>query len=336
MLHRLTDNKEICLKLIKKENILLQDFEECCLDLVQKNKEFVKEIWNAFLEEDKVIPCWENVLVYWKNYGFTSIMDSFLSKYMSQLCYGEEYILSEQFISDLIIREISSEAFETFILSYRLEMFDISLEMFDQEKISILIRHKYFEITPEYSEQMKNNFPELWTEFIILNKKTVLSKWKEYTMTDIQIRQLIESDGLDDEEKVFLIDEMSDGIDINVAQIIYVLSCPVKKEIWDAAWKFFDKEQKIEVLTKQFNLYTLDELEQKVTELGGKYADLADRTRRHDVKLSMSDMNYKFSEVLQKKGYLSSVTIGSEKIQDNITYENKVEKFIVCRVRKKN
>lgn len=70
-----------------------------------------------------------------------------------------------------------------------------------------------------------------------------------------------------------------------VATKMVVLKLPVTKEIVDIAMNCVDQKNKAEILFTNIDVYGADDLPRKFNELGGQYADLVDRTKRHEVLL---------------------------------------------------
>lgn len=328
--------EDVCRDLISKENIILTDFEMCCTRQITGNESVVKQIWDNFLLMDKVKITWRNIILYLEYHSFSEILEIFLSKHMKELCdEGNHQTLSSVLVEKVLLSNITLEAFEIFILHNKLGNFDIPFTDFPSEKIKLLIKHKYFEFTPKNSKRLCEEFPELWETFIILNKETFLMNLSDYDVEDADIRKLILSEEFTDEEKVILISKLENGLDEDIAQLIYKMRCPVDKSVWEDAWKYYDEHQKLNVIISQSPKYSVDEIEVKLREIGGSYAGLAERGNRHEEKIPMSPLNYDLAKVLEKKGYLSSVEVTHKKTQDRITFEDKSEEILICRVRKK-
>ncbi|MFQ7716386.1 MAG: hypothetical protein ACLRIT_07675 [Blautia sp.] len=75
----------------------------------------------------------------------------------------------------------------------------------------------------------------------------------------------------------------------------------VTKEIVDIAMNCVDQKNKAEILFTNIDVYGADDLPRKFNELGGQYADLVDRTKRHEVLLSATQgKHYLLAEYLEK------------------------------------
>ena len=82
-----------------------------------------------------------------------------------------------------------------------------------------------------------------------------------------------------------------------------------------------------EVLSNKIQIFSMTELSEKFISLGDVYKPLADRTRRHTVKLFHSEYNEKLAKYLCKKGYLTSADNTMLKVM------GEDEPYILCRVK---
>ena len=88
------------------------------------------------------------------------------------------------------------------------------------------------------------------------------------------------------------------------------------------------------ILFTNIDVYGVDDLPQKFNELGGEYADLADRTKRHEVLLSATQEHYLLAEYLEKIGYITSKEEKTETQYDPDLEKEKTQKFLKLRVKK--
>lgn len=106
------------------------------------------------------------------------------------------------------------------------------------------------------------------------------------------------------------------------------------KEIVDIAMNCVDQKNKAEILFTNIDVYGADDLPRKFNELGGQYADLVDRTKRHEVLLSATQEHYLLAEYLEKIGYITSKEEKTETQFDPALERKKTQKFLKLRVKK--
>lgn len=119
-----------------------------------------------------------------------------------------------------------------------------------------------------------------------------------------------------------------------VAMKMAALKLPVTKDIADAAMDCVGQQDKSEILFANIGVYGAGELPRKFNELGGIYANLADRTKRHEVLLPATLEYYSLAEYLKNIGYITSVEEKIEKQYDAALEKEKTQKFLKLRIKK--
>ena len=120
-----------------------------------------------------------------------------------------------------------------------------------------------------------------------------------------------------------------------VAMKMDKLRVPVTKDIVDAAMNCVDEKNQAKILFANCSIYDAEDLQQKFSKLGEEYADLVDRTRRHDVILSATPEHYLLAEYLKKIGYITSKEEIKTKYDAALELErDKTQKFLKLRVKK--
>lgn len=181
---------------------------------------------------------------------------------------------------------------------------------------------------------MKEGFSELYTEFILCNKEIFISKIEDYALDIQDIESLVTTNDLTEDEKIAVIGMMNlNTMTLSIARVIRMLRVGIEKTVADKAWKLLPEKERYELFMNQIELYTMGELACKFSEFKGAYASLADLTKRHNVTLSHTEYNQKLMEYLKTIGYLTSVDYKIEKKRDVITFDEKVNKIIIGRVK---
>jgi len=336
ILEKITDNKDICEALIEKEDVVLQNFKECCFNKIEESEEMVQAIWNKFLSTKKVAVSWSNIMIYWQQFKLTSILLDYIELNIEELLETHDCdSVSDEIIKDVLIEDMGLEAYRKFVSNFKVAEFDIPFTDIPQEQMHVLVQCHYFELTSERFAEMKKNLPEICIEFILCNKEAFLSEIEDYALDISDIESLVVSTELTEDEKLAVISTIDLNVmTLSIARVIRIFKIGVEKNIVEKAWKLLPDEERYELFLNQIALYTKEELASKFAEFKGNYAPLADRTKRHNVILSDTDYNRKLMEYLKSIEYLTSVDYETKKSSDRITYEEKIEKIIIGRVKR--
>ena len=211
---------------------------------------------------------------------------------------------------------------------FRLEDFNHSLGDFTREQVEVLIESKYFKISPDQYSDLKQYYPQLGFKFIVLNKDDFIRQIDDYQLEEADAEELLDSNALTEKEKKAIIEAMGiNHITEKIAIVIFEMTIPLEKEIVNTAWELLPEEKCYQLLLNQIQIFSMAELSEKFVSLGGVYKPLADRTRRHTVKLFRNEYNQKLAEYLYRKDYLTS----KENVM--IKENGKEEPYILCRVK---
>ena len=190
---------------------------------------------------------------------------------------------------------------------FRLEDFNHSLGDFTRKQVEALIDSKYFKISPEQYLDLKQYYPEQCLQFIILNKDDFIRQIESYELDETHVEELLDSNKLTENEKKVIIEAIgTNHITEKMAFVIHEMTIPLEKEIVNTAWELLPKEKCYQLLLNQIQIFSMAELSEKFISLGGVYKPLADRSRRHTVKLFYNEYNRKLAEYLYQKDYLTS------------------------------
>ena len=328
MIHKLQTNLDLCREIIKKEDICIKDLSQCCLEIVQEKGEDAIWLWNVFLDTEKVIPSWKNVLFYFRYFGLTVSLEDFISAKIDTLMLDSAKETNIAFTRSILLHNFNISVYRKLIGIFRLEDFNHSLGDFTREQVDALIESKYFKMSPNQYADLKQYHPELGLKFIVLNKDDFIRQIEDYELEEVDVEELLGSNALTENEKKAIIEAMGTSrITEKMAFIIYEMTTPLEKEVVNTAWELLPKEKCYQLLLNQIQIFSMTELSEKFISLGGVYKPLADRTRRHTVKLFHSEYNEKLAKYLCKKGYLTSADNTMLKVM------GKDEPYILCRVK---
>lgn len=328
MIQKLQMNPDLCKEIIKKEEVLINDLSHCCLEIVEEKGEEAMWIWDTYLDTEKVIPSWKNVLFYFQYFKLTVSLEDFISAKIDTLMLDSAKETNIAFTRTILLHNFNISVYRKLIGIFRLEDFNHSLGDFTREQVDALIELKYFKMSPNQYADLKQYHPELGLKFIVLNKDDFIRQIEDYELEEVDVEELLDSNALTENEKKAIIEAMGTSrITEKMAFIIYEMTTPLEKEVVNTAWELLPKEKCYQLLLNQIQIFSMTELSEKFISLGDVYKPLADRTRRHTVKLFHSEYNEKLAKYLCKKGYLTSADNTMLKVM------GEDEPYILCRVK---
>lgn len=315
---------ELCKEVIDHENIIWKDFTGCCV-CEEKYKQERKQIWDYILEKDKIINAWETFVGYYMEYSITNELLEWTEKNITELikCDRPDN-LTDIIIKDLIIKNISYETFSLIISTYNIEYFDLDLAKFEYDRIEVLVNNRYVPYSHEYLKSMYKVAPEQVVNYLICNKNEFVNDIENVDLEIETVSALIARNCFNELEINSLLRQVPiSNVDETLAMEIRKLNIPVEKRIVDRAWELLKVENRYQLLLNQIDIFTIQEISEKLHSLAFEYKQLADISRRHKEFLPID--KYGYNEKLLKKlwnlDYISSYRIDEYYIEDTPKHE---------------
>ena len=332
LLGRSIDNQALCIKIIEHEEFCMADITCCCNDQITEKKTAVKEIWDALLENDKILPAWENVNRYWSVFKFTRSLLDFMESHIETLASADSQYISDDFIRGFISTEIADEAFKILLPCIRMNNFDITLDSVAESKISIMIGCKYFKFTAVRYEEIKNSFPDLCLEFILHNQADYIDAINDIKMDSNLLENLLFSNKIEITQQ--LLDTFGTEYMTNrIAKKLQAMGLTMNLKIFNAAWGCLDESGKQNLMLEHLELLDADAIYSCFTELEKWYSDFLDRSKLHGVELANTPGNQKLAERLKTVDYITSYQLKERREYDSVMETERVRKVILCRVK---
>lgn len=309
ILERLFDcNVDLCLSILDKENVIWDNIESCCICSNDK-KEERKVIWDYVLKNRKIKEVWNNYFGYYKEYGLTSELVEWVNIAINTLIQEQRTErLTDKVIKEIIIKNISLEAFTKLTENYKVDNFDCRLSDFDSSKIAVLIEHNYIPFTIEYLNEMKQEAPKQVVDYIISNQEEFMQNITNITLEINTILNLIKSGQfVGNEINVLLRMFAPTNMDSKMAYEIRNLEIKLEKPYVEKAWELLEEPDRYQLFLNQIDIYSNDEIALKLDTLDTAYKALSDRSRRHREYLPVNNYNEKLLDKLKKKNYITSL-----------------------------
>ena len=328
-------NTAMCIKVIDKQHLTKWKLlNECLYGFDDSDKQ---EIWDYLLHKGKVDISWENYLIYHKVFGLTKSLILFVDSNIDLLmANGKSELVTDEHIKELLSAEISDESFKKIIENYNVKEFTNRMDEFSEIRILLMIEEHYFDFSAERFAEIKEISRNLGIEFVNANIESFISIIDQCDLDVVDVSSILESACLSEAEKVLLVKSI-DSTDVSeeLALQIRDISVLLPKEYVEVAWDLLENEYRYKLLLNQIRVYSLDEISDKLKELGGVYLQLAERSK-HKYTLMFSDYNNDLCKELCSMGYLSPYKVVNEKVGfDPVTSSDVMEEHIVGYVKKK-
>lgn len=335
LLRRLDGVTEVQLQIVRQEQFALSNIEECAGDLVRENKEKWNAVWDELLIENIIEPNWNNIIQYWQIYSLTNTLKEYVSAQVDVLKEADTIVVSDEFIKEFIYSEFSGEIQRKLLPVLKMDDFDMDISTIEPFTLQIMIDCRYFAFSAERYTDLASISPTLAVAFIEQNQADFMATKNSIIMSDSLFERLMLSERIQKKNKDELFTEYAERyMTEGVATKMTALKLPVTKKIVNIAMNCVDQKDKVGILFTNIDVYGVDDLPQKFNELGGEYADLADRTKRHEVLLSATQEHYLLAEYLEKIGYITSKEEKTETQYDPALEKEKTQKFLKLRVKK--
>ena len=334
MLIQLEGEQDLQTKLIKQESFHLDSIEECACKQVHAEKDNWITVWNALLEKGAVTVSWENVLDYWKVYQVSDELKEYISHHAEELSGMNTVSVEDDFIKTFINADFKIEVKQKLLPVLKLNDFDLDITSLDESTLRIMIACNYFEFTVERYSVISSISPDIATKFILKNQNEYMELKENIPMSGNMLEQLLFSKCFSVKNKNQLFTEYAENyMTEKIAEQMKELNMPVTKDIFNIAWGCIGEKKREGLLLDNCTLFDADELERYFGKLERPYAELADRTRRHDVNLPITDRNRALAKHLRKLEYIISEEEKDEKFFDDASGCEKIRKVLKMRIK---
>ena len=274
-------------------------------------------------------PTWKNVLSYYSNSNkdesiLIKYIEHFSEKLGSQIIEEDnnEYISLGIYL--LVSNRLAFSAYSSIIKSFNGEFkgYD-GIKNLEQDRLDLLLSHNMLPFCDENTDLLKGM--GIYADYLLKYHKQLLGNISASYISDNKVAyRLLSSNVFTSEEKKKIISNTS--IDIftesdriaNLALEV-IKNTDIKNIDEDTVIGLVENSSieayKVYIISLLILEYNYDE--SKIIELlnflGGKYTDIAERTKRP--VLEKTDWNVKLAEVLRHKGFISSVKDGKDGIR---------------------
>ncbi len=331
LLERSIDEPEICLKIINHEEFCLHDITECCKNLNDERATKVKILWNELLLKGKVNLNWSNIEKYWTQYGLATELIQYIAVNVDELKRLDSTCMSEGFIKEFIKSPVDESVFEVLLPKLKLDNFDIPINEISRQRISVMIKQKYFAFDSNRYTEIKDVYPNLCSEFILHNQDKYMQIIESIPMDQSLLEKLLLSRELIRENIQILLKTFGESfMTSEIAKNLHILNVTIDKSLFNAAWTYLDEKGKRELMLRYLSILEASDFETCFSELSRWYLEFCDRTKRHCADLENTVENKKLAERLKEVSYITSYTVKERDFFDPITESQNKKSIISC------
>ncbi|MCI8617297.1 MAG: hypothetical protein HFJ60_03495 [Clostridia bacterium] len=329
-------------KIIEKEQIL-NDIE-LINDKTISDEESSNEVtlWELYLEKNKVIPNFSNIIKYYNKYNLDDQLVSFINVNSEFLDFNNmlDTNLYDNFIKDIIENDkINDKGFECIVnaISSNYEFNEFDFSIINKERSSKILSNSKIDIKFDENNynNLKNNYSELLIKFIEYDIKEFYKIMDNLDYDDVLISDIILSSKIERTVKIDILCKCNDEVQLkNISQkqniIDFILrgrkciniNYNIFKQLFDNT---LDSTKLIDLLMFQDNILSNEQISECLLELKEPYSNIPKQEKIP--KLEINSQNIKFKEFLEKRqfDYLGKIT----KTKDNRYYKiNKKVKLL--------
>ena len=326
---RLFENNdyEVVLEVVKRETFKVDDISSVLSDFMKDNSDEVKVVWQALLEYGKLEVSWGNIKTYWKNYGFDDCINKFITDNVLRLEDADKQCCDDEFISELIKDNLSENVYETLLPKLHIDNFNVQLSDIPIDNLYVMVRCRYFAFSIDRFKELRKLDEVLAVKYISLNQNISVENIDESCMDSTLLRELLVNDDITIHNKNELLRMFAvNYMNAEIAEIMNQAGLSITKDIFEAAWNYLELDEKKEFFFLNLSLFTADDFEKYLREIGGDYAGFSDGKNSHKVVLPYTEENLKLFKQLEKINYINKFNEENSK---------NGEKTLTCYTRKR-
>lgn len=331
MLGRVITKVEYCSEIIKREQIKISDIKKFLANKIDNYKETVHIIYDALLIDDKVIPSWENIVVYWEYFSFTECLTEYISTNVEVLKTADKQFCSDSFIEAFIRANCDDSVYRNLLPIMHMVNFNIDLNKLPEKMLQLMIEIKYFEFTLERYACLEKIEHNMAVNYIVNNQNVAINQIEKIDMSKNLFEELLNNQFFDYKNKEILCNLFAEKyMSIDIINCILQSQFKITKSCFVSAWAKADIIYKEKLFLEYFELLDTKDFEKYFFELGEKYVGFVDRSHRYRVDLLMNEKNLKLADYLEKIGYITSYKFFDKKKRET----DKNIKVIRCTIKK--
>lgn len=334
LLERTLHDTGVCVRLISHLNFTVDSLENCSFDEHLKDRKTVKPLWNQLLIEDKLLPTWDNVSLYWKQFALTEELTAFVERNAQKLATDDSHDADEGFIREYLCSTGNDDSYRLLTRTLMLEQFDLPIANIPENRVVVLIDNRYFNFGVDIYNQIRSAYPDLLVRVILANQSECIALANNIEMDSSTLSGLIQSDSAGEELKEHLLKTFGEGyMSEELAVELCMCHYAIEKTVFWSAWNYLNEVRRKELMYNYLSVLKADDFERCFADID-EFASMRDRVR-HNVDLVDDENNRSLAKRLEAVDYITSWKPESREHRITCGKETRTEyhKVIVCIVK---
>lgn len=336
LLRRVEEVTHAC-EIIQKEHVLLDDLGNCYSDVLQEEPEAIKQVWDAWIKNQKLKVNWDNLFKYWNQFGITDEILFYIEHGIDQLeTDGCPEDIDPSIVEEIIKSSLEENCFARFMNCVPKFEFEMNLNSINTSHMRALIIKKYIDFSDKFARNIRLIHSGLYVLALLTNYETVLEKPEDYAVSSEELEQVLDSGMIGDPVKIQFIEQWAaTPYSAVIAMYLRNVNCELTKEMYRNAWEVLGEDRRYALFLNQIQILSEDDISECFKELGEDYQNFADRARRHDELLYDNEYNRKLVENLKMKTYITSYKEEYKEVWDEGSHKMEKESWLRCRIKQK-
>lgn len=317
------EDGEVLLQLLNSE------LEDGLKKEIIKKEKYVRDIiesvdsslWDTLLDYQRVVPTWANIALYYKKYGYTDSVSTFIKRHITELSNNKMEPVDEVFsnIEESIIMDSDYDLieFNKLVTLMTYDHSDLDYEDVHENRIRILIDNGLVYPRPELFNQFKKKKTDLHIYLMSADIGGVIITIDDYGLDFHDLHDVIISAYIDDDDKLSLINSLAEKLmskNNYLADHIaaYLIKKHPKQQLELSLLKMLLKcnninLNKTSLLLGQAEFLNDSELAECLSVSGEPYSELI--VYRQQPKLDNIKENYELIQILKDRGFINSFKV---------------------------
>ena len=336
LLEKTLPDTETCVKLISHLNFTINSLEDCSFNELQMDKKVVKQLWGQLIIEDKLLPTWDNVTLYWTQFELTEDLLAFIERNAKILVDDDSSGVDEGFIRQYLCSSGNDDSYQLLTRTLKLKSFDVLIANVPENRVIVLIDNHYFEFGADIYSQIRSVYPGLSVRAILANQSESIALANSLEMDSSTLSNLIQSNSASIELKKHLLKTfgehyMSEDLASELCRNHY----QIERAVFWSAWNYLNEVDRKALMYKYLTILKIEDFEHCFSDID-EFASMCDRVR-HNVDLADSENNKALAERLDAINYITSWRVENRERKITSRKEIRIENYtvIVCVVKAK-
>lgn len=334
LLEKTLHDTDVCVRVISHLNFTIDSLEDCSFADLLKDRKNVTPLWNQLINEDKILPTWDNVTLYWKQFALTEELTAFVERNAQKLADDDSRYVEEGFIRQYLCSNGNDDSYRLLTRTLKLEQFDLPIANIPENRVAVLIDNRYFDFDIDIYTQIRSAYSGLSIRSILANQSECIALANSMEMDSATLSGLIQSDSASEELKEHLLKTFGERyMSEELALELCIHHYAIERTVFWSAWNYLNEVQRQELMYNYLSALKADDFERCFADID-EFTGMRDRVR-HNVDLVDNENNRSLAKRLEAVDYITSWKPESREHRITCGKETRTEyhKVIVCIVK---